>query len=75
MKGLFNAIQQHKLLFRCLWVGLTIADDRSIDHAITIEKYGWPQSAHFVLSHFVAFRLSFGCETNRCQYTAWKASE
>jgi hypothetical protein len=31
--------------------------------------------AYFVLSHFVCWILSFGCETSKCHRTPWNVSE
>lgn len=52
--------------------GEPVADHRAIDDAVAIEKDGGP--AYFVLSHFVCAVFSAGCETSKCQTTAWNAS-
>ena len=53
-------------------IGLAVASERAVDDAVAIQEDGPP---HFVPSHLVRFTFSFGCETNRCHTTAWKASE
>ena len=50
----------------------TVANDGTIQDAVAIEKDGGP--AYFVLSHFVCAVFSAGCETSKCQTTAWNAS-
>src|SRR5580704_6419872 len=47
--------------------------DIAIDHAIAIEK-DRSVSTRLACSHFVSFLLSRGCDTTRCQITAWKDS-
>ena len=44
-----------------------------IEHSIAIQKDR--TSRYFVLSHFVSAIFRAGCETHRCQTTAWNASE
>src|SRR3982751_5044872 len=51
---------------------LSIADDRSIEYAISIQKNC--SSRYFIVSHFVLARLRVGCEIHRGHTTAWKAS-
>src|SRR5262249_55419789 len=48
-----------------------LSDDGSIDDAVPVEEDG---GGHIVDSHFVGYTLSAGCETSRCQTTAWNAS-
>ena len=48
-----------------------IANHRPIEHAVPIQK---DRAIYFVLSHFVCAVFSAGCETNKCQTTAWNAS-
>ena len=55
-------------------IGLPAADNRLIEHAIPVEEYR-PPVLQRTDSHFVLFAWSAGCETMRCQMTAWKASE
>ena len=43
-----------------------------IEHAVPVQKDG--ALLYFMLSHFVGAVLSAGCETNKCQTTAWNAS-
>src|SRR5450631_2256511 len=61
-------------------IRLALSDHRVIQHAVTIEK----DRPRFHLaglavptadSHFVWLAFNFGCETSRCQTTAWNASE
>ena len=52
--------------------GESVADHRTIENAVAIEKNG--ALTYFVLSHFVCAVFSAGCETSKCQTTAWKAS-
>src|SRR5436305_5028394 len=54
------------------WMWLSLADDRSIEYAISIQKNC--SSPYFIVSHFVSARLRVGCEIHRCHTTAWKAS-
>src|SRR6202171_1133257 len=61
-------------------VRFTLPDHRVIQHTVTIKK----DRPRFHLaglavptadSHFVWLAFNFGCETSRCQTTAWNASE
>ena len=70
-----DAIQNFKLLHRIRRIGFAVAHHGPIDDAIAIEKDGPAHSLALVRYHFVALSLSFGCETSRCQNTAWNASE
>ena len=58
--------------------GCAVAHDGIVQHAVAIEKDGRPRPAvmsYFPTdSHFVSCALSAGCETSRCQTTAWNAS-
>ena len=62
-------------------IGAAIADDCAVQHAVTVEEdrpVGLAASrplAHRTDSHLVARDFSRGCETSRCQTTAWNASE
>jgi hypothetical protein len=52
-------------------LSLTSAEDLPVDHAVAIQK---DCSPHAVDSHLVLEVLTIGCDTSRCQITAWKAS-
>jgi hypothetical protein len=52
-------------------VGLAIADQRARQHAVAIQEHG---ALHRSDSQRVSAAFSAGCETSRCQTTAWKAS-
>src|SRR5947199_5577386 len=67
-----DIIVQFKIVRIRRWVWLSLADDRSIEYAISIQKNC--SSPYFIVSHFVSARLRVGCEIHRCHTTAWKAS-
>ena len=54
-------------------VRLAVAHDRPIDHAVAVEEHRG-SGCHRVDSHFVGAALRRGCDTSRCQTTAWNAS-
>src|SRR6185312_4679950 len=45
----------------------------AVGGAVAAAKDGWVRG-WAVCSHFISFLLSLGCETRRCQRTAWKDS-
>lgn len=57
------------------WMRVTVHDHRAIEHAVAIQKNRARRAGHFTVSHLVGVTFSLGCETSRCQRTAWKASE
>lgn len=52
--------------------GAPVANHWPVQHAIPVQEDR--ALSYFVLSHFVCAVLSAGCETNKCQTTAWNAS-
>jgi len=48
-------------------LGLTRAEDFSVDHAVTVEK---DRLLHRVVSHLVSAALTSGCDTSKCHITA-----
>src|SRR5271155_5039363 len=55
--------------------GLTVGDQRLVEDAVPVQK-DCPRSRpnHRTDSRFVSTCLGAGCETNKCQTVAWKAS-
>src|ERR1700738_41684 len=45
----------------------------AVEYAIAVQE-DRSTAAHTTDSHFISCRLSAGCDTTRCQTTAWKAS-
>ena len=62
-------------------VWMTIADYGAIQHTITVDEdrpFEMPVgqlTTHRTDSHLVSDDFKRGCETSRCQITAWNASE
>ena len=58
--------------------GKTVAQDRAVDHPVAVQEDGARHYRCDVFaaedSHFVGFAFSFGCDTIRCQITAWNDS-
>ena len=50
---------------------LAVAQHGVVQDAVAVEEDG---ARHRVDSHFVCATFNFGCDTRRCQITAWKAS-
>ena len=55
-------------------VGLAVAHRGAIEHPVAIEEHG-ASHGRTADSHLVWLAFSLGCETRRCQTTAWNASE
>jgi len=55
-------------------IRLPVTDNRFIEHAVPVEE-DRPRVPYRTDSHFGLFACRAGCETMRCQMTAWKASE
>ena len=72
-----HVFEQAKILQAVGRIGLALPHDLSVQRAIAVEENRGP--AHGLAattdSHFVWLILTSGCETQRCQTTAWKASE
>jgi hypothetical protein len=70
---------RNRRIFTSSGSGLKASADMTADEPVVLRSSTaapgrWPQG-YFVLSHFVCWIFSFGWETNKCQMTAWKASE
>src|SRR6185312_13753990 len=65
-----GAREDLELLQRRRGTGAAVADDGAVP-----ARGRRAVLAHFTDSHFVARVLTRGCETSRCQTTAWNASE
>src|SRR5439155_11767065 len=48
-------------------------EDVRVDHSVTVEK-DRSMSRQIADSHFISFCFSLGCDTIKCQTTAWNAS-
>ena len=55
-------------------IGLAVAHEGAIEHPVAIEEHG-ASHGRTADSHLVWLAFSLGCETRRCQTTAWNASE
>ena len=63
-----NVVVEFEIVDASRRMGLTVADDGPIEHAIAIQEDG--VSRYFVLSHFVSATFRAGWETHRCHTTA-----
>src|SRR6185503_11674122 len=68
-----NAGKDFQLFDICRRERPAAADDRPVDDAVAIYEDGAPDGC--VDSHLVGRVWRSGCDTSRCQITAWKASE
>ena len=55
-------------------IGLAIAHDGAVQDTVAIEKDRARQAQAVTDSHLVSACFSAGCDTSRCQTTAWNAS-
>ena len=71
--GFRHAIVKRKLIQALGRIRTPFSHDGPVQDSVAIEKDRAP--SYFMLSHFVSTILSFGWLMNRCQTTAWNASE
>jgi hypothetical protein len=80
--GAFQSLQragdvgQHLQLGERGWrTGSAVFHDGAVQDAVAVEeRRASRRAAHRTDSHFVGAAFTFGCETSRCQTTAWNAS-
>jgi len=71
--GVRHALVERKLIHALRRTRTPFSHDGPVQDSVAIEKDRAP--SYFMLSHFVSAILSFGWLMNRCQTTAWNASE
>ena len=71
-QGFPHPIQNAEIFQTLGGVRLAVFYHRLVDHSVPVQENGPFQRV--ADSHLVALAFSLGCETSRCQITAWKAS-